>query len=147
MYRLVCIYVCMYIYTSIVSQTYHVVPELGLTAVGNGEVRHGQPCALVIFVRTVATWQRHFLQPFGFSPFIFSVGLVLCLFPLSLGLRSTSFPSQYIHKNRWTWHLPLTKKVWAARLDQKHMVCLPSARATHIGFVHVLQSRLAMPFQ
>ena len=142
----VCMYVCLYIYL-IVSQAYHVVPKLSVTAVGNGEVRHGQPRALVIFVRTVATWQRHFLQPFGFSPIIFSVGLVLSFFPPFLCLRSASFPSQYIHENRWTWHLPLTKKVWAVWLDQKHVVCLPGARATHITFVHVLQGWPAMPFQ
>ena len=143
----VCIYVGMYMYLYNYSQTYDVLPEICFTCVFNAEVRHGKPRALVIVVRTVATRQRHFLQPFGLNPIIFCVWLVLCLFPLMLCLQSGGFPSQHVHENRRSGHLPLSKKMWAIGLHQQHVVCLPCARATHISFVHVIHGWSAMPFQ
>ena len=115
-----------YIDLCVYSLAYHEFPKLCFI-VGTAEVCHGKPRALVIFVRTVATRQRHFLQPSGLTPLICCVCLALGLSPPLLCLRSGCFPSQHIHENGGSWHLPLSEEVWAIGLDQKHVVGLPRA--------------------
>ena len=132
LYLYVCLmytmYVCRYGYIDlfVYSLTYHALPKFCFI-VGSAEVCHGKPRALVIFVRTVATRQRHFLQPSGLTPLICCVCLALGLSPPLLCLRSGCFPSQHIHENGGSWHLPLPEEVWAIRLDQEHVVGLARA--------------------